>query len=120
MTDPGIPVFDTDHFADVCGDDPGFQREIIGDFLSQFDSRLNDITLAVGLRDPVAVRQAAHALRGSAASLGARALAEASDRIEALGRAQALDGAPAALQQVLDEAGRLREALAAHLRERAA
>lgn len=119
MTDPGIPVFDTAHFADVCGDDPEFQREIVGDFLSQLDSRLDAIALAVGLRDAVAVRQAAHALKGSAASLGGRALAEASDRIEALGRAQALEGAPAALQQVLDEAQRLREALAAHVRERA-
>ena len=118
--EPGIPVFDTDHFADVCGDDFEFQREIIGDFLSQFGSRLDAIALAVGLRDPVAVRQAAHALKGSAASLGARALAEAADRIELLGRAQALEDSPAALQRVLDEAARLREALAAHLRERAA
>ena len=120
MTNPDIPVFDTGHFADVCGDDREFQREIINDFLSQLDSRLDVIALAVGLRDPVAVRQAAHALKGSAASIGARALAGAADRIELLGRAQALEDSPAALQQVLHEAGRLREVLAVHLGERAA
>lgn len=120
MTDSDVPVFDTTHFADVCGDDLAFQREIIGDFLSQFDTRLDDIAAAVAARDPAATRLAAHALKGSAASLGARALAAAVERIEALGRAEALDEAPAALDRVLVEAGRLRETLAAYLGERAA
>ena len=120
MTDSHVPVFDTAHFADVCGDDLDFQREIIGDFLSQFDSRLKDIAAAVAQRDPATIRLAAHALKGSAASLGARALAEATARLEDLGRNEALDEAPAALQQVLDQAGRLRGALATYRVEPAA
>ena len=120
MTDSDVPVFDTAHFADVCGDDLAFQREIIGDFLSQFDSRLEDIAAALVLRDPAAIRLAAHALKGSAASLGARALAEAAHRIEDLGRSKSLDDAPSELDRVLAEAGRLRGTLATYLRERAA
>ena len=120
MTDHDIPAFDRDHLALACGDDIDFQREVIVDFLSQLDARLEDIATAVASRDPAAVRLTTHTLKGASASLGAHALAESSARLESLGRARALDGAMTALQQVRHEAGRLREALAGFLRDRAA
>ena len=120
MADPEIPTFDHDHLALVCGDDIDFQCEIVVDFLSQLDARLEDIATAVALRDAAAIQHAAHTLKGASASLGAPALAESSARLESLGRAGALEGATAALQQVRLEAARLREALAGFPRDRAA
>jgi len=120
MTDPGTPVFDSDHLALVCGDDLEFQCEIIGDFLAQLDARMDDIAAAVSSLDPAAVHHAAHALKGSSASLGAPALAEASGRLESLGRSSQLEGAPGVFEQVGHEASRLRETLNGFLRDRAA
>ena len=120
MTDFDIPAFDRDHLALTCGDDIDFQREVIADFLSHLDSRLEEIATAVASSDPAAVRHAAHALKGASASLGAPALAEASARLESLGRERELDGATTALQRVRYEATRLREALAGSPRDQAA
>jgi HPt (histidine-containing phosphotransfer) domain-containing protein len=120
MADHDVPTFDHDHLAEVCGDDLDVQREIVDDFLSKLDARLDEIGVAVASRDAAAIRHAAHTLKGASASLGAPALAESSARLESLGRAGALDGATAALEQTRHEAVRLREALAGFPRDRAA
>jgi len=112
--------FDPEQLAARCGDDLDFQHEIVGDFLSQLDSLLDGVAVAVASRDAGAVREAAHALRGSALSVDARPLAEASARVESLGRGGDLTRAEAALEQVRLEAARLCEALECFLGDRAA
>jgi len=120
MADSDIPTLDPDHLALVCGDDIDFQREVIVDFLSQLDARLEDIGAAVASRDAATIRRTAHTLKGASASLGASALAESSARLESFARAGGPEDAAAALQQVRHEAARLREALAGFTRDRAA
>jgi HPt (histidine-containing phosphotransfer) domain-containing protein len=112
--------FDPEQLAARCGDDLDFQREIVGDFLSQLDPLLERAAVAVASRDAGAVREAAHALRGSALSVDARPLAEASARLESLGRSGDLAGAETALEQVRHDAARLRGALDGFLGDRAA
>ena len=120
MTDPEPPTFDPEQLASVCGEDPELCRVVIGDFLSQFTSSLDDLAEAVASRDNVAINRAAHTLRGAAATLGAPALAAASGRIEALGHARELDQTPDALTDILIEAEKLRAALTQYVRDRAA
>jgi len=120
MAEPDTPTFDPHHLAEACGDDIDVQREIVVDFLSQLDERLEDIATAVASRGATTIQRTAHTLKGASASLGAPALAGASARLESLGRTGALDGATEALQEVRDEAARLREALADFPRDRAA
>lgn len=120
MSDPEQPTFDPDQLVTVCGDDPELCRMVIGDFLSQFTARLDDLAEAVASRDAHAITRAAHTLRGAATTLGAPALAAAGARIEALGHTHDLDRTPDALTEVLKEAGRLRGALTRFVRDRAA
>jgi HPt (histidine-containing phosphotransfer) domain-containing protein len=111
-------VFDAEGFAVLCDHDAEFQREVIGQFLDDLGPRLERISAAVASGDAKAVRETSHALRGSAASLGAASLAEASDKLESLGRDAQLGGSPAMLESVQHEAGRLRAALEALTEDR--
>lgn len=120
MSDPQLPTFDPAPLAAVCGEDPELRSMVIGDFLSQFPSRLHHLAEAVAWGDAGRIHRAAHTLRGAAATVGAQALAAATGRLEALGHARDLEGAPNALTEVLEQAGRLRGALTAYVRDQAA
>ena len=113
MTESDASVFDAERFAQVCDHDAEFQREVIGEFLEELGPRLERIAAAVESGDAQAVRETAHALKGSSASLGAASLAEACDTLESLGRNAELEAAPATLESVRHEAERLRAALEA-------
>ncbi|MGE0552849.1 MAG: Hpt domain-containing protein [Gemmatimonadales bacterium] len=74
---------------------PDLVTELIDVFLEDLPGRLAAVQAAVDLGDPQAIRSAAHALKGSAASIGAARLAGACATLEALGRAGEVEGAPA-------------------------
>ena len=119
MTQPG-PVFDADHLAMVCGHDAAFQREIVEEFLQNLDEHVEGIASALTSGNPTGVHQGAHALKGSASTLGAPALAAACAGLETLGREGQLANAPPAVESVRQEAQRLRSALDLFLRDLAA
>jgi len=73
---------------------PDLVTELIDVFLEDLPGRLAAVRSAVDLRDPKAIRSAAHALKGAAASIGAARLAAACATLEALGRAGDHEGAP--------------------------
>ncbi|MDP9442241.1 MAG: response regulator, partial [Actinomycetota bacterium] len=73
--------------------------------------RLAQIQRALDTGDARAVREAAHALRGSAATVGATAMVATSSRLEEMGRTGQLEGAPGLLAQLSDEVTRVIEAL---------
>jgi HPt (histidine-containing phosphotransfer) domain-containing protein len=73
-------------------------------FLEDCPTRLSAIQAGVEGRDGAALLEAAHALRGSVANFGATRAVEAALKLELMGKAGDLTGAPAALadlQQVM-------------------
>ncbi len=88
----------------LSGDDE-LMAEVIRMFLDDVPVRLGAIKAAVTGRNAEALRQAAHALRGAAATLSAGALADAADVLEHIGAESRMADADAAWQRLSVEAG---------------
>ena len=67
-------------------DGDGFLREIVGIFLVDTPFRLAELDQALAAGDLVRFTRAAHSIKGSSSNLGATALQEAADRLEAKSR----------------------------------
>jgi HPt (histidine-containing phosphotransfer) domain-containing protein len=72
MTD----AIDFDYLLSVCGDDEELAQELVSDFLELFPGQLAEVRAAASAGDAVAVRSAAHRLKGSCLAVGANALGE--------------------------------------------
>jgi CheY-like chemotaxis protein len=88
-------------------------RQLAEVFLDSCPGQLAGLQDAIARRDAPEVQRAAHALKGAASTLGARAAAAAALRLEAIGRAGDFDGAEAAYTALEEAVDRLRAALAA-------
>lgn len=75
-----------DHLLDQIGNDLGLAFELLAVFLDETPEIVAGITDAVRRGDDPALAAAAHAFKGSAAAIGAFALAEAASRLEIAGR----------------------------------
>ena len=73
---------------------------IINGFLDGIPDQMGPLREAVEQRDSPTVQRLAHGLKGSASTVGAIALSEATARLEAAGRAEDLDDAGALLGKV--------------------
>jgi len=96
--------------ADAAGG-VGFFATLLEKFMEEGPKRIAAVDAAVRGADRDALRRAAHALKGSAAALGGRALAAACKSIEDLSQSDSLAGAEAALARIEREYARLCEAL---------
>jgi two-component system, sensor histidine kinase and response regulator len=85
--------------------------EVVRMFLEDCPLRLVAIQAAVERRDADAIRTTAHALKGAAGNLGARALYEAASILERIGAESRLDAAEAAWRQVSTESLNVMDAL---------
>ncbi|CAN5613058.1 hypothetical protein BH24ACT22_BH24ACT22_20720 [soil metagenome] len=93
--------------------------ELAGMFLEDADSRRETIRKAVSDGDANAVRQAAHALKGSSGNIGVRRVHEVCARLEEAAESEELDQAQELLERLDEEFERARPELVA-LRERTA
>ncbi len=94
--------------AELVGPEPDEEeRELVGDIVASFVQRAPSALTGIetALRDGRAedLHQRAHALKGSAANLGAGGVADLCAGIEAQGRAGTLDIAPATLDALREE-----------------
>jgi PAS domain S-box-containing protein len=85
---------------------------IADEFSAEAMRQLDRLREALAEGDPQAVELAAHSIKGSSANLGATRLAELTGHLEALGRAGALGGAAAVVDDTAAELERVRVALA--------
>ena len=69
------PPIDMDHLAIFTDGDPEEEKELFELFLEQASLSLEELHSALGSPDPEVWRKAAHKFKGSAANLGAGALA---------------------------------------------
>jgi two-component system sensor histidine kinase/response regulator len=85
-----------DHF----GGDRQLLSELARIFLDDCPTRLSAIQAGVERCDAAALREAAHALRGSVANFGATRAVEAALKLELMGKAGDLTAAPAAFAEL--------------------
>jgi len=95
--------FDRAALLRVAGGDTELADELAELFLSEGPEHLARISTAIDAGDARALEFAAHALKGSAASLTARNVAGVAGRLEAMGVALDLTGAEAAFAELSDE-----------------
>jgi CheY-like chemotaxis protein len=90
------PTFDGNAMLERFGGDGELLGELAQIFLEDCPARLSAIKIGLERRDAVALLEAAHALRGSVANFGAARAVEAAMKLELMGKAGDLTGAPAA------------------------
>ncbi len=77
------PILDMEHLAQYIRTNPGLEAELLGLFQAQSRVHLGELERAAATRDVPAWKFALHTLKGMAKSLGAVAVAEAADALEA-------------------------------------
>jgi len=97
-------------------DEPDLITELIDGFLADLEGRLQVIRCAIAGGDAPALRSAAHAVKGSAGTVGATGLAERCGELEALGREGRVDEAGPLLDDMATLISKVTRALSA-LRE---
>jgi PAS domain S-box-containing protein len=106
-------VVDETALTELAPGEPEIVAELVAQFLEDAPPRLTALHAAIAQDDADGLRQAAHLLKGEAASLGARELAAVCGQLETLGRAGATAGAGELDIAVTIAYERAREALTA-------
>ncbi len=87
---PTIAAIDEQIFEslkeEVAGGDLEILAEVIDSYLEEAPPRIEAIAIAVSSQNPVALRNAAHALKSLSLTMGANALAQLCGELEAMGR----------------------------------
>jgi two-component system, sensor histidine kinase and response regulator len=91
--------------------DPDFVQTLVTMFFGETALHLDALRQALARADAPGVAREAHALRGSAATLGAQRIADLAEVIERLGRADDLAPVPTSLAQLGTEIDRVHAAL---------
>jgi len=91
---------------------PDFLKTVIQQFLEDQPKHITAVETAIEDKDALALRMAAHSLKGSSFNVGARALASRAMELEKLGAAGTLDGVEPLLVAFQKECHRARRALA--------
>ena len=104
-------VFDSAALLAVAGGDAALATELAELFLGEAPQHLTRISGAIARSDSPGLQSAAHALRGSAASMTAREVAGIAGRLEAMGVAGDFTGSDTALVELTGEMTKLSEML---------
>ncbi len=91
---------------------PDFLQTVIQQFLEDQPKHITAVETAIEDKDALALRKAAHSLKGSSLNVGAQALASRAMELEKLGAAGTLDGVEPLLVAFQKECRRARRALA--------
>lgn len=90
-----------------CAGDESLVNEVLDLFRGEAGVLLADVGKAIDAGDPVAVKRAAHRLKGALVSLGAKPSTEGARALEVCGGTGDLSGAPALYAQLETEMARL-------------
>ena len=88
-----------------------FVIKLIGDYLTESAKCMTALRDAVVQGDALALKTAAHSLKGSSSTMGAKRMAALCDELETLARSTILGGAPALVVALDDEFVRVEAAL---------
>jgi HPt (histidine-containing phosphotransfer) domain-containing protein len=118
----GVPTIDMRSISQLAeGDEMGdeFIAEIIDVFLADLSERVRTIGLQMSQNDRAGVAATAHAIKGSCGHFGAANLLELSRILEERARREPTGDIQPAIDLMIAEAERVREALEAFRREHA-
>ncbi|MDW8051974.1 MAG: Hpt domain-containing protein [Armatimonadota bacterium] len=105
-----------DYLNEITGGDQEFLAELLSDFLAQTPALLSQIEAAIASGDAATLGKVAHALKGSARSVGADEFAAIAFELEQAGKQGDLSNAPQAWQRLWA----YWQSLAEYLRQQAA
>jgi CheY-like chemotaxis protein len=108
----GAEVIDLASLLDRVEGDKELLREIILEYFKCRPQMLSDIERALARREPGSLERAAHALKGTVGTLGAKPALEAAQRLEEIARGGDLGPAEQAFGVLRQELDRLQKALA--------
>ncbi len=106
-------VLDRDAGLSHMGGDMGLYQDVIRIFLEDAPQQIEKIRGGLASGKVEVVECEAHALKGSAANIGARILSEAALRLETAAEEKRLDEAPVLLEEVKAQLERLKDSLKA-------
>jgi two-component system, sensor histidine kinase and response regulator len=109
--DAGAAVIDEKLIRQRIGDDPELLQELIGIFRDTSPALLQKIRRAVTETNGPALRNAAHALKGSVSNFAATRAYEVSGRLEVMGETQVFTDANSACDLLEQEIAALNSAL---------
>ncbi len=117
--EPLKPQFDRQEVLGRVDGDLDLLEEIAALFLDSCEAWLEDLRHGVADSDAAAIEKAAHTLKGSAASFGARSLVEAALRVEKIGASLDLAEVDSAVRDLESNVGALTGELRSFLKEMA-
>jgi two-component system, sensor histidine kinase and response regulator len=94
---------------------PNIIHRVISSYLKDSVQLLETLRVAIAQNDPPTLHRAAHSLKSTSATVGARALAGLCQDLEGIGRTNTTDKAPALLSAIEREYQQVAVALRAHL-----
>ncbi len=118
--DPDFPDLEEDRLADVCGEDPMLEAEVVQMFLGSTRESLAGMHAALEAGDATLLRGLAHGLKGGSRTLGAAALGELAHEIERLAETSDFASARGALDSAATAFDRVAAAMEARALRRAA
>src|SRR5205814_163612 len=119
-TPPGQPIDDAvlDNLAQLQREDrPDIVNRVITLFLENAPALLKDLQEGAENGDTTRLGRASHALKSSAANVGAAVFSARCEELEALARAGQVPDAPTRVRAIVEDYGRARAALTARLPE---
>lgn len=102
---------DEDALLELVNDDTEFLETLINTFLADCTEYVEGIRRAVDDEDARTLVEEAHRLKGAVANLQARPARQAAQRMEEIGRSEAFEEAPEALEQLQIRIDHLRDTL---------
>jgi PAS domain S-box-containing protein len=105
------PTLDHAELRERTGGNAALMQRLARIFLQDAPGKLREIERSIARKDADALFRAAHALRGSAATLAARATAELAHQLEVLGRSGSTTGARALFTALKGEVSQATDAL---------
>lgn len=102
---------DWESLRENCAGDDSLMHEVLDLFRKEADGLLADVQKAVAARDGLAVKRAAHRLKGALVSLAAKPSTEAARALEIAGSSNDLQQLDAQCQRLSTELHRLLEVL---------
>ena len=125
-TNPAVPMSNDQPILDKSviaslrelggADDPGLFIELVNLFLADTPERMRTLSEALDSKDPTALERSAHALKSSAANLGALGLSTLFRDIESAGREKNLERAASLVARAVPEYQRVEAALRSEIR----
>ncbi len=87
QTNAALPIWNPTTLTELVGDNPGMHRRLLDKFLINAEKQVADILAAVAAGDTGTLTSIAHTLKSAARSVGAFALGEVCQNLEAAGPA---------------------------------